>query len=157
MVKVRGQNSNRNTVEQTAENGQKISGDDDAAGIASWCQASRMQGCRIVLNSTGRNMFSTGVGVRNDSGWSWTFRIARVTLHDCEVAPLVPQKLAHAIFFAVCLIVFQYEIWRRTLTIEFYGKKVYQIRAYGLGVQFSFNTCLTDSVWRGRKRKNVEV
>ena len=28
MVKVRGQNSNRNTVKQTAENDQKISGDD---------------------------------------------------------------------------------------------------------------------------------
>ena len=35
MVEVRGQNSNRNTVKQTAENGQKILGDDDAAGIAS--------------------------------------------------------------------------------------------------------------------------
>ena len=34
MVKVRGQNSNRKMVEQTAENGQKIS-DDDAAGITS--------------------------------------------------------------------------------------------------------------------------
>ena len=33
MVKVRGQNSNRNTVKQTDENGQKISGDDDTAGI----------------------------------------------------------------------------------------------------------------------------
>ena len=34
-MKVRGQNSNRNTVKQMAENGQKILGDDDAAGIAS--------------------------------------------------------------------------------------------------------------------------
>ena len=34
-MKVRGQNSNRNTVKQTAENGQKISGDNDADGITS--------------------------------------------------------------------------------------------------------------------------
>ena len=34
-VKVRGQNSNRNTVKQTAENCQKVSGDEDAAGIMS--------------------------------------------------------------------------------------------------------------------------
>ena len=35
MVKVRGQNSNKNTVKQTAENGQIISGDEDALGITS--------------------------------------------------------------------------------------------------------------------------
>ena len=35
MVNVRGQNLNRNMVKQTAENGQKILGDEDAAGIAS--------------------------------------------------------------------------------------------------------------------------
>ena len=35
VLKVQGQISNRNTVERTAGNGQKISGDDDAAGIAS--------------------------------------------------------------------------------------------------------------------------
>ena len=33
MVKVRGQSSNSNTVKQTAENGQNISGDGDAAGV----------------------------------------------------------------------------------------------------------------------------
>ena len=35
MVKVQGQNLNRNTVNQAAENGQKISGDNDAAGSMS--------------------------------------------------------------------------------------------------------------------------
>ena len=35
MVEVRGQNSKRNTVKQTAENDRKISGDEDAAGIIS--------------------------------------------------------------------------------------------------------------------------
>ena len=35
MVKVWGQNSNRNTVKQTAENGQKISGDENVASITS--------------------------------------------------------------------------------------------------------------------------
>ena len=36
-MKVRGQNWNRNTVKQTAENGQKISVDDDAAGFEEFC------------------------------------------------------------------------------------------------------------------------
>ena len=35
MVKVGGQNSNRNMVKQMAGNGQKFSGHDDAAGITS--------------------------------------------------------------------------------------------------------------------------
>ena len=35
MVKHRGQNSNRNNVKQTVENGQKISGDDETAGFTS--------------------------------------------------------------------------------------------------------------------------
>ena len=35
MVKVQGQNLIRNMVKQTAENGQKTSGDEDAASIAS--------------------------------------------------------------------------------------------------------------------------
>ena len=35
MLKVQGQNSDRNTVKQMAENSQKVSGDDDATGIAS--------------------------------------------------------------------------------------------------------------------------
>ena len=35
MVKLRGQNSNRNRVKQTVEKGQKISGDGNTAGITS--------------------------------------------------------------------------------------------------------------------------
>ena len=35
MVKVQGQSSNRNTVKETDENGQKVLGDEDAAGITS--------------------------------------------------------------------------------------------------------------------------
>ena len=34
-MKVRGQNSNRNTVKQAVKNGQKILGDDDVAGVTS--------------------------------------------------------------------------------------------------------------------------
>ena len=36
--------------------------------------------------------------LRSDSGWSWTFRIARVSLHNCEVAPLTSQTFVRAIF-----------------------------------------------------------
>ena len=56
MVKVRGQKSNRNTVKQTAENGQKISGDDDAAGLASLVLD--------VKNAGLRNMVWTRLGLQ---------------------------------------------------------------------------------------------
>ena len=36
----------------------------------------------MVLNLTGHIGVTTAVRQRSDSGWSWTFRIARVTLHD---------------------------------------------------------------------------
>ena len=71
-----------------------------------WCQASRIRGCKMVLDPTRRNRFTTAGRVRTDSGWSWTFWIARVTLHEGEVAPPTSQTQARAIFFAVCLTVF---------------------------------------------------
>ena len=65
-----------------------------------WCQASRIWGSGMVLqlNSTGRNRITTAGCLRTDSGWSWTFWITRVTLHDCQVAPLMSQTPARAIF-----------------------------------------------------------
>ena len=63
------------------------------------CQVSRIRGSRMVLNSTAWNRFTTARRLRSDSGWSWTFRIARMTLHDCEVVPLTSQTIACAIFF----------------------------------------------------------
>ena len=78
-LKLRGKNSNWNTVKQKAENGQKT-WSEDASGVTSlagclapgiqscgmvfnmitrlgfrhWCKASKSQGCGMVLNSTGR-------------------------------------------------------------------------------------------------------
>ena len=63
-----------------------------------WCQASRIRGCKMVLDPTRRNRFTTAGRVRTDSGWSWTFWIARVTLHEGEVALPTLQTLARAIF-----------------------------------------------------------
>ena len=62
--------------------------------------------------------------------------------HDCEVAPVWHHDVTNARtcqFFAVCLTVFPFEFRPRTFTIGFYGKKLYHIRAYDFGVQFSFN------------------
>ena len=42
-------------------------------------------------------------------------------------------------FLTVCLTVFPFEFRPRTFTIGFYGKKIFHIRAYDFGVQFSFN------------------
>ena len=96
----------------------------------------------MVLNSTGRNRFTPAGRVQSDSGWSWTFRIARVTLHDGQVAPLTSQKLARAIF-AVCLTVFPSEIRPLALTIDYYERILYQIRVHDFAVQFSFNNWLS--------------
>ena len=48
-MKVRGQNLNRNMVKQTAENGQKISGDEDTAGITSLVPGVRISRLRCGL------------------------------------------------------------------------------------------------------------
>ena len=86
MVKVQGQNSNRNTVKRNAENGQTFSIDEDIAGFKLWCQASRIRASRTVSNSAGRNALTMAGRVRIDSRKSWAFHIARVTLHHREVA-----------------------------------------------------------------------
>ena len=134
MVNVRGQNSNRNVVKHTAENGHKISGDDDAARIASWSQASRIWGCGMVLNSTERNMFTTAGAEQNVSGWSWTCRIARATLHDFVVAQLRPGS--HVPFFSS-------SVWASSSSTFDVGplpsdstKKIYQIWAYDFVCSF---------------------
>ena len=138
MVKGRGQNSNRNTVKRTAKNGQKISGDEEVAGTMSWCQASRIRGFGMVLNSTGRNGFTTADHVRIDSGWSWIFQIARVTLHDCEVAPR-HHKCPHVPFFRCLFDRLPIRISTSDLHHQILRKKIDHIRAYDFGVQFSSN------------------
>ena len=47
-------------------------------GLRHWRQASGIRGCGMVLSLTGRNRFTTAGRIRTDSGWSWTFWIARV-------------------------------------------------------------------------------
>ena len=99
-----------------------------------WCQASRIRGCGMVLNSTGRNMFTMAGPARNDSSWSWTFRIVRVTW--LRSGTTMSQKLECAIFFAVCLTIFQFEFWRRGFTIGFYWTKM--IRSELMFLECSF-------------------
>ena len=67
--------------------------------------------------------------------------------HQCGT--MTSQMLARASFSAVCLTVFPFdrEFRPRTFTIRFYGKKLYHIRAYDFGVQFSFKARL----WCNRK------
>ena len=83
----------RNTVKQTAENGQKKSWVMMMRLVLHhWYQASRIRHCGMTFNSTGRNRFTTAGRVRPDSGWSWTFRL------EGKVAPLTSQTLARVIF-----------------------------------------------------------
>ena len=57
--------------------------------------------------------------------------------HQCGT--MTSQMLARASFSDVCLTVFPFKFRPRTFTIGFYRKKLYHIRAYDFGVQFSFN------------------
>ena len=91
--------------------------------IHHWSQVLTIRGCGMVLNSTGCNRFTTTGHLRSYFNWPWTFRIARMTLHDCEVAPLTSQTLAPANFFAVCLTVISFEFRPLTFTIGFYENK----------------------------------
>ena len=90
----------------------------------------------MVLNLTGCNRFTTAGRERSDFGWSWTLQIARVTLHDCEVAPLTSKTLARPIFH--CLLD---RLLIRISTLDLHHwilrKKIIQIRTYDFGEQFS--------------------
>ena len=101
----------------------------------------------MVLNSTGRIGFSTAGRLRIKSGWSWTFQIARVTVHKGEVAPLTSQTLARAIFFAVCLTVFLFKFGPWTLTIGISGKKFIRSELLILECSFALNTPETAPSW----------
>ena len=110
-------------VKQTAENGKK-SRVTKRPILCHRCLASSIWGYGMVMNLTGDDMFTMAGRLRSDSGWSWTFRIACVTLHDCEVAPLTSHMFARAIFFfATCLTAFPLEFRPQTFTIGFYKKK----------------------------------
>ena len=100
-----------------------------------WCQTSRIRGCGMVLKSAGH---ITTDRLRIESGWSWTFWIARVTLNDGEVVPLTPQRL-HKPFFRCPFGRIAFQPW--TFIIGFYGKrkKVIIQRGCDFGGQFSFN------------------
>ena len=50
----------------------------------------------MALNSTGPNRFT--IAGRQQTDFYDHERIARVTFHYCEMAPLTSQTLAHAIF-----------------------------------------------------------
>ena len=115
--------------------------------VLHWCQASRIQGCKIVLNSSGRNRFTAEGRVRIDSGWSWTFRISHVTVYVGEVAPLMSRTLAHAIF-AVCLTVFAFEFRPQTFPNGLYGKKTITSELMILECSFPLINALFVHVWK---------
>ena len=129
-------NSNRNTVKQTQ------------AVLRRWCQASRIWGFGMVfMIRPGVLGFTTAGRVRIDSGWSWTLQFARVTLHDGKVAPLTSQTLARAIFFALWSWLSSHSNFDLGLSRSDSREKIYQIRAYDFGVQFTFNG------WLGTKHQ----
>ena len=113
MVKVRGRNSNRKTVKQTAENGQKS---------------------RVTTPRGRHESLVPGTSTSR-------MRISRVTLHDCEVAPVWHHDVTNArtcqffrrLFDRLPVRISTSDLYHRILR-----KKIYHIRAYDFGVQFSF-------------------
>ena len=106
------------------------------------CQTSRIRGCRMILNLT-RHIWYTTVGHRwSDSGWSWTFRIGRITLHhDCEVAKIASKSVAGGNFSRLIG-------WlpAQILTLALYHriswKEIHWVRDYGLEC-----SCLSTLYW----------
>ena len=117
MVKVRGRNSNRKTVKQTAENGQKS---------------------RVTTPRGRHESLVPGTSTSR-------LRISRVTLHDCEVAPVWHHDVTNArtcqffrrLFDRLPVRISTSDLYHRILR-----KKIYHIRAYDFGVQFSFKLYL---------------
>ena len=139
MVKVRGQNSDRNTVKQTAKLAKTSRVTTILPALRHWCQVSRIRGRRMVFNLTGRIWFTMAGRLRSDSGWSWTLQNNFVALHVCEVAPLMSQMLEFAIF-SLSVWPFSRSIFDLRPSPLDSTKKIYQIRAYDFGVQFPLTT-----------------
>ena len=97
MVEERGQNSNRNTIDQTAENDQNISGGQDLDTQRCITGAGHQEFEAAERSLTAHIRFTTGGRLQSDSGWSWTIRIACVTLHDCEVALMEHLEICHTL------------------------------------------------------------
>ena len=95
-----GQSLNSNTVKQMVENGKKKSLGWQRRGryILSLVPGVKNWGSGMVLNPTGCTWFTTAGCLWSDYSWSWTFQIAQVTLHACEVAPMTSQTLTRVIF-----------------------------------------------------------
>ena len=165
MVKIRGQISNGNTVKQTAENGQKISGDDGGRYYVAGARRQEFEAAEwswIRPNIIGLRMAGR---IRTDSGWSWTFQIARLTLHEGGVAQLTSQALASAFFSPSVWPSSRLNFDLGPSPSDSTGKKsIRSGRAYDFGVQFSKGTrfcrmCIItqihgfDSWWKSHKTK----
>ena len=108
-----------------------------------WCRESRMRGRGIVLDSTGHISLTTAGRLRSDSSWSYE----HFELWPCMMTRWHHWRRHHkcmacSSFFAVCLTDFPTEFWPRTKDHRISQKKVYQIRAYGFGMQFFVESSL---------------
>ena len=125
MVQVQGQNSNRNTVKQMAKMSKISRVTTTRPVLRHWCRRQEFEAEEWFWIQPGIIGSTMAGRLRSDFDWSWTFRIACVTLHDCEVAPLRSQTLARAIFFfAICLTVFPFEFLPRIFTIKLCEKNL---------------------------------
>ena len=114
--------------------------------IAMWChnrcQASRIWGCAMILNSTVRPRFTAVVLLRSESGWSWTLRIGPGTLHGHKVAPItimyttIGGSTWHAVFFFALQFDHLFiQILTSDLHYQILWKEICQIRYFGFVVK----------------------
>ena len=143
MVKVWGQKSNRNTTKQTAKKGKKKKSrvTKTRPVLRHWCQASRIRSCEMVLNSTGRNRFTTAGHLQSDSVEWWTFQItlrrdlAWLRGGTTDITNARTCHIFRRLFDHLPVRISTPDLHHQTLR-----KKIYQIRAYDFGVQFSCET-----------------
>ena len=58
----------------------------------------------------------------SDFGWSWRFRLGRVTFVDRKATPSTLQPMTWAIFLAACLTVFPFNFQFHTFTIDLWKR-----------------------------------
>ena len=139
MVKVQGQNSNRNVVKWTAKNGQKVSDDKDAAGNTSLVPGVKSSKLRTQSGLEFDQAYAYWVYYgRSPTKWFRLIMNMHMLNHSRVLAWLrggttdmtnIRSPFCQFFFLAVCLTTFPFEFQPRTFTIKFFKEKNYQIRA----------------------------
>ena len=129
---VRGQNSDKNEVKQIFENGQKKPRVTKTRLVWHHGHQELQAAEWRCIQPRVKRFFTVGLlHVESVCGRSWTVRIGRVTLHDCEVAHnWWPVPFFGGLFECLPIRILTSDLHHWILQTE-----IYQIRAYDFSVQ----------------------